>query len=146
MSLDMFKKMLEDVTSQAETMFARITDKRAFKRIVYASYLIARADGNFDADEKKALGAIISKDFPQFKLVDILDVLTEANSRLDFDVTMGTGELMQEISKASGDEAASIVRTACYIGASDGDFDANEKAVAKQICIKTGLNPTEYGL
>ncbi len=144
--LDKFKKMLEDVAGQAETMFARITDKSAFKRIVFASFLIARADGNFDSDEKTALANIINKDFPQFKLTDIIDVLNEAKEKIDFDETMGTGEIMQEISKATGDEAAAIVRTACYIGASDGDFDADERRVAKDICVKTGLQPSDFGL
>lgn len=141
-----FKKFLEDAADQAETMFARITDKNTFKRVVYAAFLIARADGNFDSDEKSALAKIIAKDFPQFKLTDILEVLTEATAKIDFDVTMGTMEIMDEIAKASGSDAELIVRTACFIGAADGDFDADERNVAKQLCIRMGLTASTYGL
>ncbi len=141
-----FKQMISDVSSQAESLFSKIKDKNTFRRVVYASFLIARADGNFDADEKKALGELISKDFPQFKLTDILDVLSKAKEKLDFNVDFGVREILEDIGKARGDDAALIVRTACYIGAADGDFDDDEKKVAKRICEQMGLSPDAYGL
>lgn len=144
--LDQFKKFITDVAGEAETLFARVTDKRTFKRVVYAALLIARADGNFDSDEKTALSKVIAKDFPQFKLADILSVLSEANEKIEFDETIGVMEIMDEIGKASGSDAELIVRTACYIGASDGDFDADEQKVAKQLCERMALSPSAYGL
>jgi tellurite resistance protein TerB len=141
-----FKKMLGGVAYQAETFFAQIKDKHTFRRVVYASFLIARADGVFDADEKKALGDLIAKDFPQFKLADILKVLSEANKKIEFDESFGVMELLEEIGKAKDEEAALIVRTACYIGAADGSFDPDERQVAKQICEKMGLSVITYGL
>ncbi|MCK5830668.1 MAG: tellurite resistance TerB family protein [Methylococcales bacterium] len=121
-------------------------DKPTFKRVVYASFLIARADGDFDVDEKQALGDLIAKDFPQFKLTDILEVLSEATKKIEFDETFGVMELLEEIGKAEGENAALIVRTACYIGAADGDFDQDERKVATQICEQMGLSAATYGL
>ena len=144
--LDKFKKFIDGVAGEAETLFARITDKNTFKRVVYAAFLIARADGVFDSSEKTALANLIAKDFPQFKLTDILEVLNEANAKIDFDVTMGVMEIMDEISKASGSDAELIVRTACFIGAADGDFDADERKVAKQLCERMSLSASAYGL
>ncbi len=146
MLLDRFKKFIDGVAEDAETLFARVTDKKTFTRVVCASLLIARADGNFDSDEKAALAKIIAKDFPQFKLADIIVVLDEAGSKIEFDETMGVSELMDEIAKASGSDAELIVRTACFIGAADGDFDADEQKVATKICKRMGLSPAAYGL
>ena len=144
--LNKFKEMLEDIAKEGETMFARFADKNDFERVVFASYLIAIADGNFDSDEKTALARLIEKDFKQFKLTDIIEVLDDAKSKTDFDVTMGTSELLGEIGKAKGDTAGLIVRTAAFIGASDGDFDADEKAMTVRIANALKLNPADYGL
>ncbi len=144
--LDNFIKMITDVSNEAGTFFSKIKDKNTFRRVVYASFLIARADGNFDSDEKKALGKSFAIRFPQFKLTDILNVLGDANKKIDFNEDFGIREIMEDIGKASGDDAALIVRTACYIGATDGDFDDDEKKVAKSICVAMGLSPSTYGL
>ncbi len=144
--LNKFKQMIEEVAKDAETMFARFSDKNDFERVIFAAYLIAIADGNFDSDEKTALARLIEKDFKQFKLTDIIEVLDKAKSKTDFDMTMGTSELLGIIGKATGDTAKLIVRTACFIGASDGDFDNDEKAMTVRICTALKENPADYGL
>lgn len=141
-----FKNMISDFADQSATMFARVTNKKTFDRVVFASFLIARADGNFDASEKTGLAKVINKDFPQFKLTDIIDTLGVADAKIAFDETLGELELIDEIKKASGEDAELIVRTACFIGAADGDFDDDEKAVASKIASALGLSPAAYGL
>ncbi len=141
-----FIDFISQVADTAVSEFSKIKDKATFNRIVWASYLIARADGNFDSDEKTALSKIIAKEFPQFKLTDIIDSLSKAEEKIDFDETFGVNELLQEIAKAKGEDAQLIVRTACYIGAADGDFDNDEKAVTKAICTRLKINPEDFGL
>lgn len=143
---DAFKKLISDVAGEAETLFARVTDKRTFMRVVYAAYLIARADGDFDSSEKSALAKLIDRDFPQFSINDILSALDEAESRVAFDENMGVMEILSEIGKATGESADLIMRTSCYIGAADGNFDDDEKAVARQICERLNISPGTYGL
>ena len=140
------KAMLDDARAKGDTLFGRIKDRATFRRTVYACYLIGRADGNFDASERQAIGALIQQKLPQFKLEDIMKEIEGADAKLAFDETMGTQELMAEIGKATGDAAELIVQAACYIGAADGEFDDAEKAIARQIAERMNLAPGNYGL
>ena len=127
--LNMFAKFIEGIAEEGEKLFTRVKDKSLFRRVVLASFLIARADGDFDSDEKKALANIVAKKLPQFTISDILKILGTGEELIAFDLTMGMMEIMDDICSATGDDAEMIIRIACYIGASDGDFDADEKKV-----------------
>ena len=146
MQFGSLKAMLDDARTKGDTLFGRIKDRATFRRTVYACYLIGRADGNFDASERQAIGALIQQKLPKFKLEDIMKEIEDADAKLAFDETMGQQELMAEIGKATGDAAELVVQAACFIGAADGEFDEAEKAVARQIAQRTGLNPEHYGL
>jgi tellurite resistance protein TerB len=39
-----------------------------------------------------------------------------------------------------------MVRVCCAIGAADGNFDNDEKAVVSKICTELGLNPKDFDL
>ena len=140
------KSMLDDARAKGDTLFGRIKDRATFRRTVYACYLIGRADGNFEAAERQAIGALIQQKLPQFKLADIMKEIEAADAKLGFDATMGTQELMAEIGKATGDSAELVIQAACFIGAADGEFDDAEKLVARQMAERMGLNPGNYGL
>lgn len=144
--LNRFKKFLEDAAEEGEKLFSRVKDKGQFRRVVSASFLIAIADGDFDSDEKSALASIISQKLSQFTISDILKVLTDCEDKLAFDKTMGVMELMDDVGKASGGDAEMIIRIACFIGAADGDFDADEKKVASDLAKAMGVDASRYGL
>ena len=141
-----FKKFIDDISEEGEKLFSRVKDRSLFRRVVSASYLIARADGDFDQDEKSALASIVSKKLPQFSIADILEVLGDCEEKVSFDTAMGVMEIMDDISGASGEDAAMIMRISCFIGASDGDFDADEKKVASDMAKRMGIDPAGYGL
>jgi tellurite resistance protein TerB len=141
-----FTDFLKDIKEKGERTFAQITNKAAFNRLVFASVLIATADGNFSTEEKTALAQLIAKQLPQFRIAEILQSIDDAKSKLDFDLAMGRLELFDEVGKSKGDEATAIVRAAIYIGSADGNFDDKEKAIAKTICERVGLTPSHYGL
>ncbi len=144
--LSKFKEMMAQVANEGERLFSRVKDKTLFKRVVSASFLIARADGDFDSSEKSAIAKIIVKKLPQFKIEDILSVLNDCETSVAFDETMGIAEIMDDIGKSSGEDAELIVRISCFIGAADGDFDAYEKRVASELAKRMGVDPTRYGL
>lgn len=144
--LSAFQKFIEGVAEEGETLFKRVKDKALFRKIVSAAFLIARADGNFDASEKSALGNYISKKLDQYGISDILEILSICEEKVAFDVSMGVQEILDDVCTATGDDAKMIIRIACYIGAADGDFDDDEKAVARDMAKRMGLNPTDYGL
>ncbi len=140
------KKMIDEAREEGEKLFSRVKDKTLFRQVVSASFLIAMADGDFDSDEKSALAKIIAKELSQFKIDDILKALSECEDKVAFDTTMGTMEILDDIARASGDDAELIMRISCYIGAADGDFDNDEKRVASDIAKRMGVDPARYGL
>ena len=146
MAFNAFKDFLDDVRKSGETLFARVKDADTFRRVVSGAFLIARADGVFDASEKSALAKLIAKDLSQFKIDDITAALDKAMAKIEFDAGLGKLELLDDIAKARGESAELVMRTCCYIGAADGKFDENEKAVAREICARLGLQPSNYGL
>lgn len=141
-----FSSFMSNLTADAEKMLGRIKDKDTFKRVVYSAFLIASADGSFDAAEKSALAKLINKDLPQFGIKDVIALIAKAEDLVAFDKTVGELEIMAEIGKARGDSAELIIRTAIFIGNSDGTFDADEKSIARKIANKLGLSPSDYGL
>ncbi len=144
--LDKLKKLVEEVAAEGENLFSRVKDKNIFRQVVSASFLIASADGDFDSDEKSALAKIIAKELPQFKIDDILKVLSECENKTSFDATMGNMEILDDIGSAKGDNAELIMRISCFIGAADGDFDDDERKVAVEIARRMGVDPSRYGL
>ena len=141
-----FTDFLKSMQDDAEKLFGRIKDRDTFRRVVFSAYLIARADGSIDSEEKSALAKLIKRDLPQFTLDDIIAALAKADEKLEFDETIGTMELFDDISGAKGESRNLIMRTAVFIGASDGDFDADEKAVARKLATRMGLRPADYQL
>ena len=141
-----FTDFLTSVRDRGAEAFNRIKDRTTFNRTVWACFLIGRADGNFDASEKQATAKLIQSKLPQYTIDDILAAIDQAEKKLNFDVQMGTQELLDEIGKAKGEAGEAIIRAACYIGAADGDFDDQEKAIVRQLCSRMELNPANYGL
>ena len=139
-------KFFDDIAGGAEELFGRIKDKKIFSILVSACFLIARADGTFDSDEKTALAQLVKKHMPHFKIKDILAQLVDCENKIAFDETLGIQEIMDEISKAQGDDARLVMRACCYIGASDGEFDEDEKNVARTIARAMGMDPSRYDL
>lgn len=141
-----FTDYLKDVRDKGQTAFSRIKDKNGFNRLVWACFLIGRADGTFDADEKNATAKLIAKQLPHYSIDDILAAIETAEAKIEFDVTFGTQEIMDEVGKAKGESAENIIRAACFIGAADGDFDDDEKEITRQLCSRMDINPSNYGL
>lgn len=140
------KKMGEKLINEGEKAISRAIDKSAFKRIVYAGYLIASADGDFDANEKSALAKIVNKELPQFEINDIIYLITECDNKIMFDKRLGTAELLDFIGGADDQDAQLIMRICCFIGEADGKFDQDEKLVARDIAVRLNISPSRYGL
>ncbi len=141
-----FTDFLASCRDRGVEAMARIKDKATLNRFVWACFLIGRADGTFDSKEKEATAKLIKNRLPHYTIDDILQAISKAEDKISFDVTHGTQELMDEIGKATGDDAVAIIRGACFIGGADGDFDDQEKEIVRQLCSRMNLNPANYGL
>ena len=112
--------------------------------------LIAAADGTIDDDERRRTAEYIAQS-------DVLQVFNIADLRAKFDLycqklqgdfAFGKIELIQVIGKlrSSPDQARAVVQVGVIIGGADGDFDAEEKAVLREVCYALQLNPAEFEL
>lgn len=143
---DSMKKFAKGVISEGEKAISRAVDKNTFKRVVFAGYLIAQADGDFDSDEKSAMAKIVNKELPQFDIKDILELIKECDEKVNFDKRLGTSEILDFIGGASGEDCELIMRICCFIGEADGTFDSDEKLIARDIAVRLEVSPSRYGL
>lgn len=140
------KNEFSKIMKEGENVISRAIDKSTFKRVIYAGYLIASADNDFDSDEKAALARIVNKELPQFDIKDIIPVIKECDNIVAFDKRLGVTEILDFVGGASGDDAKMIMRICCFIGEADGSFDRDEKLVARDIAVRLKLSPSEYRL
>ncbi|HFL2866988.1 TPA: tellurite resistance TerB family protein [Pseudomonas aeruginosa] len=112
--------------------------------------LMSAADGEIKSAEKMKMTGFInnSPELKVFNLNDVISVFNDACGKFEFDFQIGQAEALKVISKIKSNEGQSrlLVRVVCAVGASDGDFDNKEKAVARLICLELGLNPADFEL
>lgn len=140
------KKFAKDMLNDGEKMLSRAVEKGTFKSVVFAGYLIAQADGDFDSDERAALAKIVNKELPQFDIKDIIELINECDEKVNFDKRLGTTEILDFIGGANDEDSELIMRICCFIGEADGSFDRDEKLIARDIAMRLKVQPSRYGL
>ena len=89
-----------------------------------------------------------SAELKHFETAEVIAFFDKVTASFDFDLAIGKAEALKTIGKLRGkeDQARLMIRVACAIGASDGNFDASEKAVIREICRDLGLDPADFDL
>ncbi len=132
------------------TEVGKFKNKNFMEATASACAMIAAADGEVSSAEKMKMTGFInnSSELKVFNLNDVIKAFNDAVGKFEFDFTIGQAEALKVINKIKGDDGASrlLVRVACAIGSSDGDFDAKEKAACRLICLELGLNPADFEL
>lgn len=115
-----------------------------------ACALIATADGEVTSAEKMKMTGFInnSPELKVFNLGDVLAAFNEATSKFEFDFQIGEAEALKTIGKIKGNDSAArlLVRVACAVGASDGQFDDKEREACRRVCLELGLPPSDFDL
>ncbi len=128
----------------------RFKNKDFHTAVVAACALIAYADGEVSADEKKKMAGFmqVNDAMKVFDLSKTIEIFNKFIQQMEFDLDIGRSEALTAVAKLSGKTAESraVVRLACAIGAADGDFDNSEKAAVRSICNELSLDVTEFGL
>jgi tellurite resistance protein TerB len=129
---------------------SKFKNKSFMEAVVAGCALVAAADGSIDAEEKQKMAGFIQRaeELKHFDMTQVIAVFNKVSGDFEFDQTIGKGSALQMIGKIKGkdDQAKLLVRVVCAIGAADGDFDADEQAVVRDICVELGLNPSEFDL
>jgi tellurite resistance protein TerB len=129
---------------------ARFKNKEFMEAVVAGCALVACANGEVKAEEKRKMAGYIerSEELRVFDMKDVIKVFNNYTEGFEFDYAIGKGEVMKVIGKLKGkDEAARLlIRVCCAIGMADGDFDEDEKQAVRDICHELGLPVGDFGL
>lgn len=127
----------------------KFSNQTFLEGVLAGAALVAYADGNVSSDEKQKLIRFVQTNdaLSVFESDKVIKTFTKFIERMDFDTVIGTGECLKTISKLKGkDEARLMIRVCCAIGAADGNFDDDEKAIVRKICNELSIDPKEFDL
>jgi tellurite resistance protein TerB len=150
MNLMGFKDWLTTQKNSTVTSMKKFTNKDFMEAVAAGCAIIAFADGSVSSQEKQKMVGFINLN-DALKVFNLSDVLARFNHHVqmfEFDLSVGKTEAMNTIAKLkkNPDAAKTLVTVCCAIGASDGNFDNKEIAVAKEICQALGLDPSQFEL
>ena len=135
MSFDNFLSRLKSKASELKTEVLKYKNKDFLQAAMAGSALVSMADGSVSTEEKqKMIKFIESNDaLSVFTTSDVIESFQEFVSQLEFDKDIGEAKAYQAIGKMKSNVEVSrlLVRMIIAVASSDGNFDANEKAVIK---------------
>lgn len=150
MSFSNFLAGLKTKAGELKTEALKFKNKDFLNAAMAGSALVAMADGSVSQEEKqKMIKFIESNDaLSVFTTSDVIKAFQEFVSQLEFDKDIGEAKAFQALGKMKSNVDASrlLVRMIIAVAASDGNFDANEKAVARRISKELNINPAEFEL
>jgi tellurite resistance protein TerB len=150
MSFDTFLSRLKSKASELKTEALKYKNKDFLNAAMAGCALVAMADGSVSAEEKqKMIRFIESNDaLSVFTTSDVIKAFQDYVGQLEFDKDIGEAKAYQSLLKMKSNEGAArlLVRMVIAVAASDGNFDAQEQAVAGKIIRELGLSPSEFEL
>lgn len=132
------------------TQVSRFKNREFMEAVVAGCAMVAAADGNISPAEKQKMIKFIglSEELKIFNTTEVIAAFNRTAEKFDFDLEVGCEEALRVVSKlkTSSEAARIMVRVCCVIGASDGNFDDDEKKAVSRICHAVGLNPADFSL
>lgn len=150
MVMNWLKQSTADARAKLSAEVSKFKNRGFMEAVVSGCALVAAADGSIDASEKQKMAGFIerSEELKHFDMRQVIEVFQKAAGDFEFDHAIGKATALKTIGKIKGNDEQSrlLVRIVCAIGAADGDFDADERAVVKEIARELGLDPVEFDL
>lgn len=141
---------LKNKANELKNDVLKFKNKDFLNAAMAGSALIAMADGKISSEEKQKMLKFIehNESLSVFSTQDVIAAFQNFVGQIEFDLDIGSAAAYQAIAKLkSNNEAARLVlRMIISIGASDGNFDVDEKKIAVNIAKELGLNPAEFDL
>lgn len=148
--LSWIKEKGNEARARLNAEVSKFRNKTFMEATVAACALVAAADGTISSEEKQKMAGFIrnSDELKHFATPDVIAYFEKVVGHFDFDAEIGRAEALKVIGRLRGNEeqARVMVRVACVIGASDGNFDAKERTVVRNICVELALNPSDFEL
>ena len=150
MALEWLKQRYSEVSANLKTEVAKIRSKGFLEAVVAGCALVAHADGVVKPEEKQKMMGFLrnSEVLSVFSADEIIAIFDKYAKQFEFDAQIGQASALQAVAKVKDKEAEArlMVRVCCAVGAADGDFDDQEKAIVRKICAELGLNPKDFDL
>ncbi|MBF0308666.1 MAG: tellurite resistance TerB family protein [Magnetococcales bacterium] len=146
---DDLKNKAAQIQESLSTEMSRFKNKDLMEGILAGCALVASSDGSVSSQEKqKMLGFVRNSEaLKVFDTNQVVDAFQRHVGKFEFDFELGKAEALKVVAKVSkADEARLLVRVCCAIGASDGNFDEQEKRVVREICRELKLAPADFDL
>jgi len=150
MALEWLKQRYNEVSNNLKSEVTKFQNKAFLESVVAGCALVAHADGVVRTEEmQKMMGFLrTSEVLSVFSTEEVITLFDKYAKQFEFDYQIGQASALQAVAKVKDkpDQARLMVRVCCAIGAADGSFDDNEKAIVRQICAELGLNPKDFDL
>jgi tellurite resistance protein TerB len=147
---DQLKQRSQDMNAQLQTQASKFKNKDFANASMAVCALLAAADGKIDPEERRKVAALITSNdvLSIFPASDLRDNFDRYCDKLTSDFDFGKIECIQAIAKLKKkeDQARAIIQIGIIIGGADGNFDAEERAVVKDVCNAVGISPGEFDL
>lgn len=148
--LSKLKEGAMELQGQLVTQVKQFQNKNFADATMAVCALVAAADGTIDSSERKKTASFISSNdtLAVFDVSQLQQTFNTYCDKLIKDFDFGKVDLLQVVSKLkkSPPQARAAVQVAVIIAGSDGDFDADEKAVIREICRSLDIDPAEFDL
>ena len=148
-----FSNLLNNVKnkmSELKTDVLKFKNKEFLHAAMAGAALISLADGTISSAEKQKMIKFIENHeaLKVFTTKDVIDACGEFVSQIEFDKDIGDAKAYAALGKLkSNHEAARLVmRMIISIAGADGNFDADEKAIALKIAKELNLNAADFDL
>ena len=150
MALEWLKQRFNEVSTNLQSEVTKLKNKGFLEAAVAGCVIVAHADGVVKPEEKQKMMGFLrnSEMLSVFSPEEIISLFDKYSKHFEFDYQIGQASALQVIAKLKGKDAEArlMVRVCCAIGASDGNFDDNEKNAVRNICAELGLDPKDFDL
>ncbi len=150
MNFSDFLNELKTKANELKTEALKFKNKEFLEAAMAGSALIAMADGKISSEEKQKMIKFIENHdaLSIFTTSDVIKAFQDFVGQIEFDKDIGDAKAFLALGKMKSNVEAGrlLVRMIIAIASSDGNFDAQEQAVAAKIAKELALNPAEFGL
>lgn len=148
--LNWLKENTANARAKVSAEVSKFKNRSFMEAVVSGCALVAAADGSIDASEKQKMAGFMERadELKHFDMRQVIEVFNKTVGDFEFDHSIGKATALKTIGKIKGNDEQSrlLVRVVCAIGAADGDFDADERAVVGELVRELGLNPSDFDL
>ena len=145
----MLGKIFRERAAKAKASASRIENRDLMEALVGGALLIAAADGSIDDKELEQLDkTLMANEKMRHFGPELHKTLEKFHSTLDASFRMGKIKILREIRdiNASEDDIEEVFATMVDVAEADGEIDAKEEAMLKEIGRELGVNLKDFGL